>query len=132
MVRQTVAPFEYQDDKGEIQTDEIVVRYFVRTAQEARDQHEAARLTLTQAKKNDEIPPFEYYMDTLSKRLESLPDLCDEQGKPFEITPENLGKLATVNLEAINQAIQEHTVPKGQSQQSPTGTNAATNLKAVD
>lgn len=131
MVRQTTAQFEYPDEKGNIQTEEIVVRYFVQSGKVAKEKHEAARVSLERAKQNDELPPFEYYVDTLAERLESLPDLCDGQGKAFAITPENLGMLSTSNLDSINKAIQEHQVPKEQPQRSQDGTNAATNPKGA-
>jgi hypothetical protein len=110
MVRQTTAPFEYEKD-GEICTDQIVVRYYDQTAKDAKDRHEASRLAYNAAKEKGELEPFEYFVDTLSVRLESLPDLAGADNKAFPITPESLGLLSTKNINAIHQAIQGDAVP---------------------
>lgn len=125
MVRQTTSPFEYQNENGELTTGEITVRYYVQTAKEARDRHEAARTAYKQAKESGELIPFEYYTDTLSQRLESLPDLETEGGKKFAITPENLGMLTVPNINAIHKAIEDDQSPKEQPSKSQNGLNSA-------
>lgn len=114
MVRTTTCPFEYVGKDGETLTDQITVRYYIRTAKEAKERHEAARAAYEKAKANNELIPFEYYVDTLPERLESLPDLAGPDGKAFAITPENLGLLSTTNLNAIHEAIEADQNPKAQ------------------
>jgi len=48
----------------------------------------------------------------LAGMLESLPDLADGKGNPFEITADNLENLSLSNLEAIEKAIDEDLDPK--------------------
>jgi len=114
-VRETTAPYEYTDENGETVKEDIRVRYFVRTAKEAREDRENKLRQYEESKKKPDAPPvFFYHMDELAKRLESLPDLEDEKGKPFPITPDSLGMLTTANLEAINNAIEADIAPKEQ------------------
>lgn len=114
-VRETTAPYEYTDENGETKTEQIKVRYFVRTAKEAREWREEMVRRFEESKANPDAPPFfVYHMDTLAERLESLPDLADEKGKAFPITSEALGMLSTRNLEAIHDAIEADTAPKEQ------------------
>lgn len=125
MVRQTTAPFEYENDKGETITDQIVVRYYVQTAKEAKERHLAGVAAYNNAKKNDEIVPFEYHIDTLASRLESLPDLAGPDGKAFAITSDNLGLLSVPNINAIHKAIEDDTNPKEQPSKSQNGLSSA-------
>lgn len=100
-VRETTAPY-ICEDAGELKTEQIRVRYYSFRWNELQDQHNKLR----QLAKDDpqaSIWPHE----TLVDRLESLPDLTDEKGKPFAITAHNLGSLDTQNLNAIKKAIDE-------------------------
>ena len=112
-MRACTAPYEYTNDAGETVKEDIRVRYFVRTAAEAREDRENKIRLYEESKKNPDAPPvFFYHMDELAKRLESLPDLADDKGKAFPITPESLGMLSTANLEAIHDAIEADIAPK--------------------
>lgn len=57
---------------------------------------------------------YPWLADSLAKRLESLPNLCDGDEKPFPITSESLSLVPIVNLMAIEKAIEDDLVPKTQ------------------
>ena len=107
MVRQTTAPYEYANEKGELATDDIVVRYFDQNAGEKREYVEKMR-QLAEKDPGKIICTAEI----LATRLESLPDLRGPDGKDFAITVENLELLSAANLTAINAAIIEDESPK--------------------
>lgn len=107
MVRQTTAPYTTYDDKGEVHVEDIVVRYFVRTARETRAHTEKM---IQIGKDNPEC--IVWAADELLPRLESLPGLRLEGGGEFEINLENLESLTGENITAIERAITEHQAPK--------------------
>lgn len=107
-VRETTAPFIHEE-KGKETTTDIRVRYYSRTWNDM--QHEHATLQ-SMAKDQPDAPTWPH--ESMAKRIESLPDLTDEHGKPFEITAKNLGDLDTRNLAAIRKAIDEDIAGKAQ------------------
>lgn len=79
----------------------------------AREAREALLASRDAAKATAMVEPV-WISKKLAGMLESLPDLGDEKGKPFEISAENLENLALANLEAIEKAIDEDIDPKSQ------------------
>lgn len=113
-VRECTSQFEYEED-GEQKTDEIRVRYFSQTVAELKQLRLDALAKFNAAKKGKAAETeFPWVSNTLAKRLESLPDLEGEDGKPFAITVENLDTLSIINLRAIEAAIEEDVRPKSQ------------------
>lgn len=108
-MRETTAPYEYTNDSGEIKTDPIRVRYYSSTTKELKEAYAAAQAKI----KSDETAIF-WHTDKLVKRLESLPDLVDENEQPFEITLDFLESLDAKNVSAIVKAIEEDENPKSE------------------
>lgn len=100
-IRETTCEFEYQDG-DKLKTEKIRVRYYSPTTADQR------KLKT----ERDENGAY-WLSDMLVDRLESLPDLIDEEtGKPFVIEQEFLDGLDVRNINAINQAIQDDLNPK--------------------
>jgi hypothetical protein len=106
LIRQTKAQWEYEDGT-EIKSAEITVKYFGRTTKEFREQREEIY------RRVKEDPNFVlFHSDTLLKRLHSLPDLGDEEGKTLKITQEWLDAQDLKNLQSLVTAIEEDESPK--------------------
>ncbi len=107
LVRQTTAPFEYTDAKGETVTEDIRVRYYMLTVAERKAQRQRIKDV------SDRDPQAIIWLsETLADVLESLPDITGDDGKPIDITIDNLDQIAGHNLEAINNAITADLTPK--------------------
>lgn len=109
IVRETAAPYEHLV-KGEVKTDSIRVRYYSETWNEMQERHKQLKQLELERGEDAIVWPHE----VLADRLESLPDLRLPGGKPFKITPENLGTLEKRNLVAIRKAIDEDIEGKSQ------------------
>lgn len=105
MVRETTAAYEHQADDGTIQTDEIRVRYYSISVADVKRQQAANAAKIAAGETL-------WFSELLAERLESLPDILDEKGKPIEITAENLENIDLQNLEAIRTAIDNDLSPK--------------------
>jgi len=108
-IRETTASYEYTDEKGHLQSEDIRVRYFSLSWNEIEAEHSELKAL---SQKDPTAPVWPHIR--AAKRIESLPDLADEHGKPFPITPESLGALDARNLAAIKKAIDDDLVPKEQ------------------
>jgi hypothetical protein len=104
VVRETTASFEYMDGE-EVKVEQIRVRYFSPTVAEVR----STSSEISAKRKEGETV---WLSETLSKQIESLPDLVDDKDKPIKITAEFLETLPVVNLTAINDAIDRDLAPK--------------------
>jgi hypothetical protein len=114
-VRETRCAYKYVGENGEAQTADIRVRYFAATTRELKESFEQTKAAFKAAKDSEE-PYLSWYSDKLLKRLESLPDLVDEEtGEPFEITIEFLDALEADNVRAMVTAIEEDENPKSES-----------------
>lgn len=103
IVRETSAPFIHNVDGEEI-TEQIRVRYFSLSVAEAKEFRDKVR-------EKDDL----YLSDILLPVIESLPDFVDDEERPIKITAEVLESLNSINLRALQQAIEEHlTGPKTQ------------------
>ena len=111
LVRETTAPYEYTDEKGELKVEQIRVRYYSLSVAEMREK--TARIEQMIAEAVDKKEPV-WLSDVLPLTLESLPDLLDQKGKPIAITADSLAKLNRHNLDAIQTAISEDLNPKEQ------------------
>jgi len=124
VVRECTAEYEHMDDAGNPTVSEIRVRYFSQTVAELKQQRAAALKRARELEKraegsekadididNDDFP---WLSHILVNRLESLPDLTDEKGKPLPITIESLDQLTAANLRAIEAAIAADVAPKSQ------------------
>lgn len=106
-IRETAADFEYNDGE-ELKTESIRVLYYSPTVAETKaDQAEIERV----AKSDTEVL---WFSDLLLKRLHSLPNLCDEKGKPHKITKELLENMDVANLKRIAEAIRNDLNPKSE------------------
>lgn len=112
-VRETRAPFEYEHE-GRLETAQIRVRYYSATTKELKEDYEQAKIAIEEARKKNESAVF-WNSETLARRLESLPDLVDQDGKPFEITLDFLESLDARNVGAIVKAIEEDQNPKSKA-----------------
>ncbi|MFN6963960.1 MAG: hypothetical protein ACK4S4_09360 [Pyrinomonadaceae bacterium] len=101
VVRETTAPFEYSDN-GETKSVDIRVRYYSPTI---KDLHDHRREVQTRQEEQPDNPMM--LSDVLARRLESLPDLSDDKGKPIKITVAALEEISIRNLTAIQRAINE-------------------------
>lgn len=102
-VRETVCLYKDADGKET----EIRVRYFSRTYKETKEYYKKME---AQAKENPNLVVF--HSEVLAERLESLPDLQNEDGSAFAVTEESLSDLSTENLSAIKDAIEDHENPQ--------------------
>lgn len=112
-MRECTAPYE-QTINGKAVVEQIRVLFYPPTLAEIKgtDPKSIARKS-GKAKDGDLSPDGSPWLSTeLADRIYALPDLADEKGKPFEVTPENLDKLTLDNLRAIGKAILENSVPK--------------------
>ncbi len=120
LVRECTAIYEETDDKGEVVSEEIRVRYFSKTVKELKLQ------TKWHRQKADEDPTQILWLsDTLPFIVESLPDIEGLDGKPIKVeydkdgyptakTVENFEAIAKHNLQAIEKAIADDLAPKEQ------------------
>lgn len=108
-VRTTSAPFQFSNGNGEIQTEQITVRYYSLKIKDIK-----ARRAALEQKAKDDPTAIVWLSETLAESLESLPDLTDEKGKPLAITVENLDAIDLPNLEAIKKAIDDDISGKAQ------------------
>lgn len=107
IVRECTAPFIYVDADGVEAIADIRVRYYSLTWNELEQKHAELRAII------DKDPDARVWPhQAWAERIESLPDLTDEHGKPFNISAENLGNLDTRNIEAIKKAIEGDTAGK--------------------
>lgn len=114
IVRETTAPYQHEKD-GEIKTTSIRVLYYSSTTKELKDRFAEAQAKIKTARENKEAVAF-WHSDSLVERLQSLPDLVDEETKkPFEITLEFLDALDPKNVKAIAKAIEEDENPKSEN-----------------
>jgi hypothetical protein len=109
IVRETTAPYEYLS-KGEVKTEQIRVEYYSETWNDMQNRHTRLK---AQEKENPDAVIWPH--QTLAERLKALPDLQTPDGRPFEITAENLGSLERKNLVAIREAIDEDIEGKSRS-----------------
>lgn len=108
-VRECLAPFQHEDEEtGELKTSDIRVRYFSVSIREIKA-IEAAEKAQKAQKGN---PEQKWLSDKLAARLESLPDLTDENDKPFPVTADSLEDVELLNLLSIQAAIEEDMDPK--------------------
>jgi len=134
-VRVCTAEYEHMDDAGNPTVSEIRVRYFSQTVAELKQQRAAALKRARELEKraegsekadididNDDFP---WLSHILVNRLESLPDLTDEKGKPLPITIESLDQLTAANLRAIEAAIAADVAPKSQPSNVPKAGSSA-------
>lgn len=121
LVRETTAAYETNDEKGELTTQTIRVRYWSLSIREMKEQ----RIAL-EAMFKDRGDDIIWLSDTLPYRVESLPDIegldgkpikteFDTKGKPTKKTTENFEAIARHNLAAIDRAITEDLTPKDQA-----------------
>ena len=124
VVRECTAEYEHMDDAGNPTVSEIRVRYFSQTVAELKQQRADALKRARELEKraegsekadididNDDFP---WLSHILVNRIESLPALTDEKGKPLPITIESLDQLTAANLRAIEAAIAADVAPKSQ------------------
>lgn len=115
-IRETSADFEYNDG-GELKTETIRVLYYSPTVAETK----AAQKEIERVQRSD--TEILWLSDTLLPRLHSLPNLCDEKGKPHKITKAFLESIDIKNLQRIAEAIREDLLPKSESSTSPGGSS---------
>lgn len=116
-VRETTAEFQYTDDKGELIFETIRVRYYSPRIQDAK-------LLRAEVEAKLEADPNSAFAlsEMLSRRIESLPDLADKNGKPLKITVDVLeNEIDLLNLKAIQDAIEDDLDPKSEPAKSPIG-----------
>jgi hypothetical protein len=107
LVRETTAPFIYSDDNGDPVTENIRVRYYAWTTAKLKEAHSLRE------KKIAEGGTY-WHSDMLADRIESLPDIVDDKGKPVKIDVAFLDTLDIKNLTAIGEAIDNDIRPKSQ------------------
>lgn len=126
-VRECTAPFEYTDEKGERQVEQIPVQYLCLTTAEIKNEKAA------QTAKREEDPRYvPYDTEYLLPRLHALPSIADAKGKALSrengnLTIENLDLIETANITAIWKAIGQDMVPKDQPSTSQSGGSSAKN-----
>jgi hypothetical protein len=109
-VRETTAPYEFTDEDGNPKTEDVRVQYYSLTIKDIKADQDEIK---AKAKKD---PNGTYWLsDELAKRIHALPDLADEDGKPFPITAKSLEEcVAVTNLRSIKAAIEKDIAPKEQ------------------
>lgn len=105
-IRETTCEFVQFVD-GQPVKSEIRVQYFSWTTADFK-KHEAERAALLA----DNPEAILWNSEVLAKRLHALPDLVDEDGRPFEITLEFLDLLDVDNVNAIREAVNKDISPK--------------------
>lgn len=118
-IRETTADFEYTDENGETQTEQIRVRYYSPTIKEQKEWFEHV-----DAVRKNSPDTIVWQSEELARRVESLPDLVDAKGNAYKITVEFLEALDAKNLEAIDAAIRADLRPKSLAATSPNGSKA--------
>lgn len=136
-VRETTSLFEYNDDSGKlVKKEDFRVQYYSWTSKDvkeirAKERADIARKLASAAKPKKDVKKevdesaqlseqlakadeFMWFSDELMKLLHALPDLADENGKPFKITLANLDMLDVKNLERIYKAIGDDIAGKAQ------------------
>lgn len=102
LIRETTAPFIINDKAGE-RTETIRVRYYSLSIKESKE------FTKELARKDNL-----YVSDLLLPIIAELPDIVDDKGKPMKITQDVLDSLNTLNLRAIQKAIETDLAGKVQ------------------
>lgn len=116
VVRETKAEgFEYTTEDGTRQTAEIRIRYYSPTVLESKKKLDEMKAV------SESEGGYYWYSMKLFGTLAELPDLVDENDRPFEITTEFLETLSTANLKLIHDAIEEDLRPKEQGTKSQNG-----------
>lgn len=106
-VRETRAPYEFVNESGATETAQIRVRYFSFTIKELKEWRAYIKEKVESDPEN-----IIWLSEKLLPRIESLPDLSDEQGNPLPVTVETLEMLDLKNLRSIEKAIEEDLSPK--------------------
>lgn len=108
IIRTCTAPFEFPDDKGDLQVHDITVEYYSMSTKKLKEMREALAKRL---KDNPDEP--QWFSEILFERIHALPDLIDpKKNKPYKITIDFLDSIDLKNLEAIRTAIEEDGRPK--------------------
>lgn len=104
LIREAVAAWEFVDNDGKLQSEDIRVLYRDWSTADLKSQQNAA--------KTEGNEDWIWNTDSLLKRLHSLPDLVDEKGKPVEITLEFLDSQSVKNIANLKKAIDEDLNPE--------------------
>lgn len=105
-VRETTAPWEYTDETGALQVEDIRVRYISPTLQDL----ERVRKMMADAEEGSSA----WLAKDLSERIDSLPDILDEKGKPVTTDEAFFQTVTLKNLQALQKAYNDDLYPKEQ------------------
>ena len=118
LVRECTAPFQYVNDSGDTVTEEITVKYYVRSVGEIKQQ-QATFNAMGRKDPNRMV----WLSETLALTVHSLPGVAGQDGKPIiskyekdgmptPATIANFDGISRSNLEAIRDAIHDDLSPK--------------------